>query len=173
MAEDHRPAILIVDDDKLIVAMLRDLFAGSFEILSAHDGDQGVALLEAYDVTAVLSDQMMPGKSGVEVLQRAGRVRPQAVRILITATQDLQDIRDAVNLARVHRVIAKPIHAIHVEGIVRGAIRERDLELENARLVEELREALEEVRRREAELEHELKVRTQELRDVLEQARKP
>jgi len=169
---DERSRILIVDDDNLILVMLRDIFAGPFTVLTAKDGDEAVTLLEANDVTAVLSDHVMPGKSGVEVLQRAMELRPHAVRILVTASEDIQAIRDAVNLARVHRVIAKPIHAVQVDGIVRGAVRERDLEQENERLVTELQAALSEVKTREAELEHELEVRTQELREVMELARR-
>jgi len=72
-------------------------------------------------------------------------------------------------LARVHRVIAKPVRAVEVEGIVGGALRERALEEENTRLVAELREALGSLREREAELERELRVRTEELRGIMTQ----
>jgi response regulator RpfG family c-di-GMP phosphodiesterase len=170
MASESR-TLLIVDDDNLVLTMLHDIFADSFPVLTAKNGNEAVELLQHHEVTAVLSDHVMPGLSGVEVLGECMRLQPHAVRILVTASEDVGAIRDAVNLARVHRVIAKPIHAVQVEGIVGGAIRERDLQIENERLVGELSTALAEVKEREAELERELQIRTRELREVMQRVK--
>jgi response regulator RpfG family c-di-GMP phosphodiesterase len=161
--------ILVIDDDRLTRTMLCDIFAGRCEVLSAPDGPQALATLGREEVDVVLCDHLMPGVTGVEVLRQTMALQPRAVRILVTASEDIKDIRDAVNLARVHRVIVKPAHPVEVEGIVEGALRERTLEEENRRLVAELKQALDEVQKREAELEHELRVRTDELREVMAQ----
>ena len=168
---DPRLRLLIVDDDRLMLAMLSDVFMSQFEITTASGGEAALEMLEQKSVAAVLCDHVMPGLTGVEVLARARELQPSAVRILITASEDVETIRDAVNLAHVQRVIAKPVHPVEVEGIVLGAIHERELELENERLVAELKAALAEVKAREVELERELKVRTDELRDVLRRVR--
>lgn len=166
MAE-NRPQILVVDDDRLMVAMMSDVFAGRFTVLTALSGEEALKKARGEELTAVLSDHIMPGVTGVEVLRECITLQPLAVRILVTASESVNDIREAINGARVHRVVAKPIHPVELEGIVDGAIHERDLERENERLVRELRAALAEVQARERELERELQVRTDELRDVM------
>ena len=164
-----RERALVVDDDRLSRTMLRDMLSPHLDVKLAGSGQEALEILDREPFAVVISDHIMPGVTGVEVLTRCITLRPQAVRILVTASQNIKDIRDAVNLARVHRVIVKPLHEVEVESIVLGALRERELERENERLVRELREALDSLKAREQELEHELKVRTDELREVMAQ----
>jgi len=159
--------ILVVDDDKLIVSMLSDILSAEFEVVTASDGEGAIELLRSTPVAAVLSDQNMPGKSGVEVLSEALERQPKAVRILVTATDSVKDVADATNLARVHRVVVKPVREVEIAGIVQGAIHEAELEEENRRLVAELRQAVTELQEREVELERELQARNEELRMVI------
>jgi len=164
---DDKPQILVVDDDRLLVTMLSDMLAADFHVLTAHDGDEALAILAKEAVAAVLSDQNMPKVSGVAVLQNCLDLQPKAVRILVTATDSVRDIADATNVARVHRVVVKPVRELEIPGIVKGAIREAQLEEENARLVSELQDAVAELQDRERELEHELQLRNEELRMVM------
>ena len=69
--------ILIADDEPNIVAALEFLLQrGGYEVLTAHDGDEALRLVEARTPDLVLLDVMMPQKSGYEVCQRI-RERPQ------------------------------------------------------------------------------------------------
>lgn len=160
-------SILVVDDDKLIVTMLTDIFKRDFVVHGAYDGKQALALIKQHAFTAVLCDHMMPGMTGVNVLQDCINLQPNAVRILCTASESAKDIRDAINVARVHRVVGKPFRPLDIESTVQGAIREAELSQENERLVGELTQALASLKERERELEHELDVRTQELMHVM------
>lgn len=164
---DTQRSLLVVDDDKLIVTMISDIFKRDFVIHGAYDGKQAIALLKEHTFTAVLCDHMMPGMTGVNVLSDCATLQPNAVRILCTASESVKDIRDAVNVARVHRVVGKPFRPLDLESTVLGAIREAELSQENERLVGELTQALASLKERERELEHELDVRTQELSDVM------
>ncbi len=161
---ETRPKALIVDDDRLARTMLEDMLAPHFEVQLAASGDEALTLLGKATYAVVLSDQIMPGVTGVEVLSRCMEQCPSTVRILVSATESPKDIRDAVNLARVHRVIVKPLRELEVESIVMGALREHQLAEENARLVVELRA-------REAELERELRIRDDELAGIMAQVR--
>ncbi len=166
---ERKRRILAVDDDRLILKMLEDLFADEFDVITADDGEKALSQLEGNEIDAIICDQMMPKITGVEVLRRSIDLAPRAVRVLITASEAVKDIGDAVNLAHVHRVIVKPFRHVEVEGLVKGALREAHLERQNAWLVEELQQALQQLQERERELEHELKIRTEELRDVMAQ----
>lgn len=164
--------LLVVDDDKLIVTMLTDIFKADYVVRSAYDGKQALELIRSHSFTAVLCDHMMPGLTGVSVLKDCITLQPHAVRILCTASESASDIKDAINVARVHRVVGKPFRQLDISSTVASAIREAELSQENERLVGELTQALASLQDRERELEHELTVRTQELMHVMGELQK-
>lgn len=166
--------LLVVDDDPDIVRMLQTVLSRKHQVLTAADGSQAFDLLQQHDVSAVLADHMMPGLTGVELLHKAFELRPKAARVLITASDRANVIKDAVNLAHVHRFLSKPLRIADLTDVVSGAINEACLEFENARLVQELSvrneqlesavRALEDHRGR---LEVMVDERTKELRDAV------
>jgi response regulator RpfG family c-di-GMP phosphodiesterase len=164
--------LLVVDDDNLILRMLADLFQSELPVVTVENGASALSIIESEPLSAVLCDQMMPRMSGIEVLRECLRLQPHAARILMTASDKVQDVSDAVNLARVHRFIIKPFRTLEVMGIVKGAIHEVQLERENELLVQELQDVIGQVRARERELERELDIRTRELKDFMDMMRK-
>lgn len=172
--DERSQRILVVDDDPHIVRLLVDCLKRRFDVVSANDGEAARRLLEQHEVAAVVADHMMPGLTGVELLRHAIEARPDAVRILVTASERVQDLQDAVNLARVHRFVQKPLRPVELPEVVASAIREQALERENGRLVEELREknrllteALAQVKDHERRLEQEVAARTRELTEAM------
>jgi signal transduction histidine kinase len=89
----------------------------------------------------VMSDQRMPGMTGVEVLRRAEKVRPAATRLLFTAYADIRAVIDAINQGSVFHYITKPWEPDELEAVVRQAVEQHDLIVENARLLAELKES--------------------------------
>lgn len=163
----YKPQILVVDDDHLILTILSDILSLEFRVLTAADGEAGIEILKREPVSALLCDQTMPKVLGVEVLGKCAELQPKAVRILITASDNVADIANAVNQARVHRVVVKPVREVEIVATIKSAIREVELEEENRRLVKDLRNAVEALKEREAELGRELNLRTKELREVV------
>jgi diguanylate cyclase (GGDEF)-like protein len=159
---DSKPRVLVVDDDRDIVRMLTKIL-DDYQVLPAYDGSEALELLRHENVDAVLADHMMPGLTGVELLQQAQQIRPRAARILITASDRISDASDAVNLARVHRFVCKPLRAVELKGVVAGALRERELEQELRSKNDILRRALAAVEAHERDLRRQVEVRTREL----------
>lgn len=157
--------VLIVDDDPDIVRMLSTILS-DYEILTAADGSAALELLRQHDVQVVLADHMMPGLTGVELLKQAQELRPGAARILITASDRITDASDAINQARVHRFVCKPLRAVELKGLVSSALRERALESELQEKNAILRRALHAVQAHERDLRHQLELRTRELEDL-------
>ncbi len=169
--QPHTWRLLLVDDDPEIVRMLGDYLKRDFEILTASDGAQALELLRREDVDAIVADHMMPGLTGIQLLERATEVRPAAVRVLLTASERMEELKDAINKARVHRFLNKPVRLLELKEVVQGALRERALERENQRLVAELHQknqlltrALCEVQNHERTLEQEVEIATASLR---------
>jgi diguanylate cyclase (GGDEF)-like protein len=156
--------VLVVDDDNDILVMLQTVLRRDYEVLTANDGASALRVIEQTDVAAVLADHMMPGMTGVELLDKAHALRPTAARVLITASDRIAVLKDAINQARVHRFVSKPLRLTELPGLVSGAIREVKLETENARLVDELSIKNAQLARSNEELEIQVLERTRELR---------
>src|ERR1700728_688709 len=112
-----RPIILAVDDDasvlEAVVQDLRRKYGQNYRILRAGSGqaalDTAAQLKERGDVVAlIVSDQRMPGMAGVELLERAQQIYPQARRVLLTAYADTEVAIRAINTARIHYYLTKP-----------------------------------------------------------------
>jgi thioredoxin reductase (NADPH) len=112
-----KPVILAVDDDpnvlEAVVQDLRRRYASEYRVLRAGSGqaalDISTQLAGRGDAVALyLSDQRMPGMSGVEFLERAQKIYPDARRALLTAYADTEAAIRAINSARIHYYLTKP-----------------------------------------------------------------
>ena len=66
---------------------------------------------------------MMPQLSGLKLLNQSQSLPPGAVRILITASDRVEDLKEAVNVARIHRFVGKPLRLVELRGVIVDALR--------------------------------------------------
>jgi len=91
-----RPHILVVDDDAAVrKAIERMLTAAGFEVTSMHDGRAAVHLLTHARFDAVLTDIMMPGMSGIELLRATRATDLEVPVLLMTGSPDVKSAADA------------------------------------------------------------------------------
>ncbi|HEX7956042.1 MAG TPA: HD domain-containing phosphohydrolase [Pyrinomonadaceae bacterium] len=100
--------ILLVDDEPANLRLLERLFRRDYEVMSAASGEDALRLLSQHDVALVITDQRMPGMTGVELLKRTAGMRPHMVRIILTGYADMEALVDAINCGHIYRYIAKP-----------------------------------------------------------------
>jgi thioredoxin reductase (NADPH) len=112
-----KPILLAIDDDTSVLeAVVQDLrrhYGQSYRIIRAASGDSALdtcrQLKERNETIALfLSDQRMPGMSGVEFLQQAMTLYPDAKRVLLTAYADTEAAIRAINAAKIHYYLNKP-----------------------------------------------------------------
>jgi thioredoxin reductase (NADPH) len=112
-----RPILLAVDDDvNVLEAVVQDLrreYGATYRVMRAASGQAGLdtlAQLKARQepVALIVSDQRMPGMTGVEFLERARAAFPDARRVLLTAYADTEAAIQAINSARIHYYLNKP-----------------------------------------------------------------
>lgn len=163
-APSTKAPILVVDDEKQNLNLLVNVLGDEYTVIKALDADQAIAILRKRDVHLILTDQRMPGRSGVELLDQARTIRPDAVRILITAYPDVNVAVDAINRGQVKRYIAKPFDPAELKIIVRQELEVRGIQQANLRLAEELARKVEELQKLDkmkdhflANVSHELK----------------
>ena len=76
-----RFSLLVVDDEpRILSALERSLRREGYELLTSETVEEALRLLDTRPVDAILSDQRMPGTSGMQFLAEAARRRPDAVR---------------------------------------------------------------------------------------------
>src|SRR5215470_8141399 len=112
-----KPVLLTVDDDaEVLRAVERDLrreYGGRFRVIRANSGESALDALRRLKlrndpVALMLVDQRMPRMSGVEFIERAGAIYPEAKRALLTAYADTDAAIGAINKARVDYYLMKP-----------------------------------------------------------------
>jgi FixJ family two-component response regulator len=110
-APPPRPAVLYVDDEEQALKYFPKILARGFEVLTANSAAAAITLLEARGprVGVIVSDQRMPGRTGVELLTEVRRRWPGIVRILLTAYADLDSAIAAVNAGAIHKYLNKPV----------------------------------------------------------------
>jgi DNA-binding NtrC family response regulator len=107
-AAPSRPTVLFVDDDERILNALRALFRQDYQVLTAAGGAAALELLEGAAVQAIVSDQRMPGMTGVELLRKAREAAPGATRLLLTGYTDLAALVGSINQGEIFRFVKKP-----------------------------------------------------------------
>jgi response regulator RpfG family c-di-GMP phosphodiesterase len=128
--------LLLVDDESGVLNALRRLFRGQgYTVLLASSGAEGLQVLAQQPVDLVLSDMRMPEMDGAQFLAEVRQRHPQAVRLLLTGYADIGSTIAAINQGEIHRYIAKPWSDPDLLLTVQEALRRRQLELENQRLL--------------------------------------
>jgi thioredoxin reductase (NADPH) len=112
-----KPVLLSVDDDiSVLEALVQDLrshYGSRYRIIRATSGQSALDVCvelkrRGEAVALLLSDQRMPGMSGVEFLEKSIPIFPAAKRVLLTAYADTDAAIRAINAAKIHYYLTKP-----------------------------------------------------------------
>jgi len=102
-------AVLFVDDEEYILSAIGRLFADSgLTILTAANGRDALEYLSTNEIAVIVSDNMMPGIQGIELLGKVKERAPDTVKIMMTAYGDMTTAVAAINTSEVFRFIVKP-----------------------------------------------------------------
>jgi eukaryotic-like serine/threonine-protein kinase len=104
----EKARILFVDDEERILTALRSVFRAGYHVLTATHGREALELVGKFHPHVVVSDQRMPGMTGVELLRQVKEAAPSTVRLLLTGYSDLAAIVGSVNEGEVFRFVSKP-----------------------------------------------------------------
>ena len=142
--------ILIVDDESANLRVLERLLRQQCDVICAESGKDALELLQKHDVSLIISDQRMPGMSGIEFLKKAAQLRPHTVRIILTGYTDVSALVEAINSGVVYKYITKPWVNDDLQLAVTRALKHYEikktrhaLELQNQRLYKRLKSAQE------------------------------
>jgi CheY-like chemotaxis protein len=124
--------LLLVDDEPNILTALKRLFRrDGHKMLTAASGPEALEILSQHKVDVIITDQRMPGMTGVEMLRRAKTLYPDTIRMVLSGYTELQSVTDAVNEGAVYRFLTKPWDDDQLLEQARKAFEMRDLIEEN------------------------------------------
>jgi signal transduction histidine kinase len=117
--------LLFIDDEDIVLKSCRRIFAGGeYEIDAASSGEEGLAMALAADYDVVVTDLKMPGMSGIEVLKRLSRERPEVVVVVFTGYANVETAREALKNGAFD-YIPKPFTPEEIVDVVRNALKAR------------------------------------------------
>ena len=157
-----RAHVLVIDDETSVLAALRRLLRREFEVFTANSGIEGLNFMQENTIQVVLTDQRMPGMTGVDFLSMVKARYPDATRLLFTGYADLESVIRAINEGSVYRYLVKPWNPDELLVTVREAN-------ERYELIAARRQLMNELQRINAELEERVRQRTAELAQANEQ----
>jgi len=133
------PTILIVDDDRSNRESLEKIFQkDGFRALTCEAGPAALDILRKQSVDVVVTDLMMPGMSGVDLIKALKTITPEVEIVLVTAYGTVETAVDAMR-SGAYDVVEKPLKRAHIVKTVRKALEKRSLVVENRTLRQQIR----------------------------------
>jgi diguanylate cyclase (GGDEF)-like protein/PAS domain S-box-containing protein len=106
--KNERNLLLVDDEPSILKALQRLLRREGYTIHTAESGQAALDILATHPAQVIVSDQRMPGMSGVELLSRVRELYPDTRRIILSGYSDISTLSDAINRGAVWKFIAKP-----------------------------------------------------------------
>lgn len=105
--------ILLVDDEMENIRALTGFLQDKYFVCYAKNAQEALTILtneeESKNIHIIISDQRMPGSSGIELLAECMKIRPQIKRILLTGYTDLDVVVESINKAQIYKYLRKPV----------------------------------------------------------------
>jgi len=138
--------ILIVDDDKMLCSMLEDMFSQEEKLViaSTYNGLDAIEKIRKKKFDLILSDLMMPGANGIEVLKTAKEVDEGVHVIIVTGFASLETAMEAIKKGA-YDYITKPFKLDEIRIVVQNACEKIRLLRQNEALIENLKQAYQEL----------------------------
>jgi len=130
--------ILIVEDEETLASSLKRVFTREgYSVDVAEDAEKGLELIEKNSYDVIITDIILPGISGIELLRKIKEKEPDQLVIIITAYASVETAVEALR-AGAYDYVIKPIIHQEIKQIVRNALRQKALQRENLLLRREI-----------------------------------
>ena len=136
--DDITHRVLYVDDEENNLISFRAAFRRNYDIFTAINADEGINILHKETVPIIITDQRIPGITGVEFLEKIIPEYPETVRMILTGFSDIEAIIQAINTGRVFRYITKPWNENELKMTIDNAFDLYNLQQRNKKLIGEL-----------------------------------
>lgn len=157
---------MYIDDEEYNLVVFKNAFFRHYNIFTALSGEEGLKIMEEEDIHLIITDQKMPGMTGIEVLERVVETHPNVVRMILTAYSDIEIIMRAINKCGIYQYILKPWDSGELKLMIDNALGSYALTENNKRLLENLRQANEHLEKKVQSRTLELKIKNTQLQEL-------
>lgn len=155
-SKDKKYTILLIDDELANLEALTRLLEEEYDVIKAENGFEALNILKdescSKKINLIISDQRMPGMTGVELLKQTISIVPNAIRIILTGFMDVKDIIDSINEGHIYKFLLKPLEADELLISVKRALETYELKMKNIKLIDELKQTNKKLKKSEVYL---------------------
>ena len=131
-----RATVLIIDDEPNVLEGLRQALRKSpYSVVTANRPEEALGILLERKMDIVISDHLMPGMTGTELLGLVHDRQPDAIRIMLSGHADAETVIRTINEGEVYRFLTKPCDRTELLVTLHLACEKLELERENRRLL--------------------------------------
>jgi two-component system, cell cycle response regulator len=165
--------LLIVDDEKPNLDALVSILSQYYQVEAFQSAEQALeAIRNGPAPDLVLTDQRMPGMTGVELLEQVQELYPDTVRLILSGYTDPPDVLEAINRGHVQQYLTKPWHAPELLVNIAHALENYQLRRERQEVYHKLEETNQQLAHLNSSLEDEVEKQGVDLHDASERLRR-
>jgi DNA-binding NtrC family response regulator len=131
--------VLYVDDEVNNLNSFKAAFRRYFNIYTAQSAKEGRKILESGEIGVIITDQRMPGETGIEFLESILPIYPDTIRILLTGFSDINAVMGAINRGQVYKYLVKPWQDDELKMYIQNALELYNLRKDNKDLAHKLK----------------------------------
>ena len=122
-----KDAVLVIDDEKPMLDIYAAALSTAFDVTTAQSAREAEFILHKKSFKVIISDHLMPGGNGMNLLVRAREEFPHTQRVLVTGYMKPEMLMRSVNEAALFRYLLKPISITELLKVVQDAARAHDV----------------------------------------------
>lgn len=116
-------SVLYIDDEVENLQAFDAAFRRYYKIFTAKNPQEALNILNSNNIQVILSDQRMPQMTGVQFLEAVTPIKPDALRMIVTAYMDVNAIIDAINHGKVYGYITKPWDEMELKKLIDSGLK--------------------------------------------------
>lgn len=164
---ERRPRLLVADDELDLLGIFEEFMKDEFDLECVSTGSEAIERIRARPHDVVVTDINMPGADGLTVLRTAKEADPESEVVMLTGNASTLTAIEALREGAYDYVL-KPFDLYEMDQTIRKALERRTLRAENRRIVSDLKDANEELRRHRDELKTMVDEATRRIRTLYE-----
>lgn len=161
--EKEKDPILYIDDEPRNLSGFKFVFKKNYHVFTAESAKEGLKILKNNAIKVIITDQRMPGTSGVELLEKTVVEYPDVIRIILTAYANVEDIIRSINTGKIYQYIRKPWDKEELKMVLDNAVKAYNLKVENRKLIKDLQEINANLEKKVGEKTKEVQIKNEEL----------
>ncbi|MBU0934446.1 MAG: response regulator [Spirochaetes bacterium] len=110
--------ILLIDDEAINLMALKSTLRRDYEVYTAMNAQEALAILQTTTMFAIVSDQKMPGMRGTELFALCREKKFPGLRIIVSGYDDDATIQQALRAGLIHAVLSKPLRITKLKALL-------------------------------------------------------